>query len=129
MHSFSSHLQRYLVTIWIANCMLASIIAIRQVWIPYMDAQGDGYSKIISDPFDGSVMPIAYIPDWTKPENQDKSKRFEDIDIKEYIPIPLYDALALFDTRNSTKASTILHYTYITPYMGDYTHDYREYAG
>ena len=94
-----------------------------------MDAQGDGYSKIISDPFDGSVMPIAYIPDWTKPENQDKSKRFEDIDIKEYIPIPLYDALALFDTQNSTKASTILHYTYITPYMGNYTHDYREYAG
>lgn len=74
-------------------------------------------------------MPIAYIPDWSKTQNQDKSKRFEDISISEYIPIPQYDALALLDTNISTKASTILHYTYITPYMGSYRLNYKENDG
>jgi hypothetical protein len=40
-------------------------------------------------------MPITYIPDWSKSENQDKSKRFEDIAISDYLPIPQYDALSL----------------------------------
>ncbi len=91
-----------------------------------MEAGTDTYTKIISDPFDGTIMPIAYIPDWTKSANQDKSKRFEDISISEYLQVPFYDPIALLDTNNSKKASTILHYTYITPYMGDYKLDYRE---
>lgn len=115
--------------VWVANCMLASTIAIRQVWVPYMDAESGSYTNIHSDPFDGTIMPIAYIPDWTKTENQDKSKRFENISISEYIPTPSYDAFALRDTKNPSKASTILHYTYITPYMGNYRLDYQEYVG
>ncbi len=94
-----------------------------------MNAGNDSYTKIQSDPFDGTVMPIAYIPDWTKSENQDKSKRFEDINISEYIPIPQYDPIALLDTKNSTKASTILHYTYFTPYMWSYRLNYKEFDG
>jgi hypothetical protein len=63
-------------------------------------------------------MPITYIPDWTKAENQNKSKRFEEIDIKEYLPIPTYDASTLIrDLSNTTKSATILHYTYTVPYM------------
>lgn len=74
-------------------------------------------------------MPIAYIPDWTKVENQDKSKRFEDISISEYVPIPSYDPITLLDTKNTSKSSTILHYTYITEYMGSYRLNYKEYDG
>lgn len=74
-------------------------------------------------------MPIAYIPDWTKTANQDKMRRFEDISISEYLLVPFYDPIALLDINNPAKSSTILHYTYITPYMGDYKLDYREYAG
>lgn len=122
-------LSRSLMIVWVANCMLASTIAIRQVWVPYMDAESGSYTNIHSDPFDGTIMPIAYIPDWTKTENQDKSKRFENISISEYIPTPSYDAFALRDTKNPSKASTILHYTYITPYMGNYRLDYQEYVG
>jgi hypothetical protein len=62
-------------------------------------------------------MPITYIPDWSKVENQDKTKRFEDIAISDYLPIPLYDALSLSDGRITTKSSLITRYTYITGYM------------
>jgi len=94
-----------------------------------MDAGADAYTKIIWDTFDGTVMPITYIPDWSKSENQDKSKRFEDIAISDYLPIPQYDALSLWDTTNTTKTSLIIHYTYITPYMWSYRLNYKEHDG
>ncbi len=95
-----------------------------------MSAETDAYIKIQSDPFDWTVMPISYIPDWSKTENQDKTKRFEDISISDYLPIPLYDALSLSsDIQSSTKSSLILHYTYITPYMGSYRLNYKENDG
>ena len=129
MHISHSWLSRSIMLIWVVNCILATTIAIKQVWIPYMDAKNDSYTSIVSDPFDGTSIPIAYIPDWTKIANQDKSRKFEDIAISEYIPIPLYDALSLVDTKSTTQASTILHYTYITPYMGNYKLDYKENVG
>lgn len=129
MLSFSHSISKYLIAIWVMNCTLACGIAIKQVWIPYMNAGWDGYTKIISEPFDGTVMPISYIPDWTKTTNQDKSKRFEDISISEFLPIPLYDPLTLLDERNQTKWNTILRYTYFTTYMGNYKLDYHEHAG
>ncbi len=94
-----------------------------------MNAGSDSYSKIISDPFNGTTMPIAYIPDWTKPANQDKSKHFEDIPMSEYMPIPAYDPMAVLNAGNVTKSDLILKYTYITQYMGDYKLDYKEFAG
>ena len=124
----SPHISRYLIALWTLNCILVCGIAIKQVWIPYMSAGGDGYTKIVSDPFDGTTMPIAYVPDWTKVANQDKSKRFEDIAISEFVPIPLYDPLSLLDAKNPNKWATILRYTYFTPYMGNYKLDYHEYA-
>jgi murein DD-endopeptidase MepM/ murein hydrolase activator NlpD len=94
-----------------------------------MNAVGDNYTKVTSAPFDGTVMPIAYIPDWTKTENQDKSKRFEAIPISEFLPIPLYDPIALLDKNNTSKSTTIIRYTYPALYMGNYNLDYRENAG
>lgn len=129
MTSLSKILTRSVAFIWTCNCILASTIAIRQVWIPYISAGWDAYEKIQSDPFDGTTMPIAYVPDWTKTANQDKSKRFEDISISEYVPIPLYDAIALSDTSLTSKASTILHYTYTALYMGSYRLNYKENDG
>ena len=129
MSHFSKYISHYLIGIWVINCLLASGIAIKQVWVPYMNAWSDAYSKIISEPFDWTVMPIAYIPDWTKIENQNKTKRFEDISISEFLPVPLYDPLTLLDERSPTKSSTILRYTYPAVYMGNYKLDYKEYAG
>lgn len=129
MFQYTKWLSRSVALIWVCNCFLASIIAVREVWVPYMDAGGDSYTKITSDPFDGTTMPIAYIPDWTKTENQNKAKRFEDISISDYLPIPQYDPIALSDIENPSKSSTILHYTYITTYMGSYRLNYKENDG
>jgi hypothetical protein len=74
-------------------------------------------------------MPITYIPDWSKTINQDKTKRFEDIAIADYIPVPSYNPQSLLDINSISKSSLILHYTYITPYMGSYRLNYKEYDG
>lgn len=119
-----------LIGVWFCNCVIAGFIAVQEVWIPHMDAGGDSYTHIRSTPFDGTVMPITYIPDWTKTENQDKTKRFEDIAISEYLPLPTYDSSTLIkDLNNTTKISTILHYTYTVPYMGSYRFNYKEHDG
>jgi len=101
----------------------------KQVWIPYMNAVGENTTQILSEPFDGTTMPIAYIPDWTKTANQDKSRRFEDISISEFLPIPFYDPISLLDDTNTTKSSIILRYTYPALYMGNYRLDYKEHVG
>jgi murein DD-endopeptidase MepM/ murein hydrolase activator NlpD len=93
-----------------------------------MSAGQDTYAKIVSKPFDGTTMPIVYVPDWTKSANQDKSKKFEDISISEYLPLPEYDPFGLLDAKNPSKNTTLLRYTYITTYMGTYNLDYHEYA-
>jgi len=83
-----------------------------------MDAGTDSYSRIKSDAFDGTIMPIRYIPDWTKPIYQDKEKRFEDIPISDFIALPLYDADTLLRAVDRhDKISLILRYTYTVPYM------------
>lgn len=129
MHISFRSISRYLVFIWVLNCAIVCLIAVRQVWVPYMNAVNDSYTKIVSAPFDGTVMPIAYIPDWNNPANQDKSKRFEDISINEFIPIPLYDPIALLDERPQTRSVNIIRYTYTTLYMGNYKLDYHENVG
>lgn len=123
-------IQYALIGVWLCNCILASVVAVREVWIPHMDAWWDNYTNIRSAPFDGTVMPIRYIPDWTKVENQDKTRRFEDISISDYLSLPSYDPITLAsDLNNTTKTSTILHYTYTVPYMGSYTFNYKEHDG
>ena len=123
-------LEYALISVWICNCLIAGVIAVREVWIPHMSAGADSYTQIRSAPFDGTVMPITYIPDWTKPANQDKSTRFEDISISDYITLPSYDPTVLLkDMNNTTKMSTILHYTYTTQYMWSYRFNYKENDG
>lgn len=132
---FYSHIRQHwleyaLMGVWLCNCIIASVIAIREVWVPSMSAGADSYAHIRSAPFDGTVMPITYIPDWTKTTNQDKSKQFEEISISDYIPLPTYDATTLIkDLQNTNKISTILHYTYTVPYMGSYNFNYKEHDG
>ncbi len=121
--------QYAILTIWLCNCLLGGIIAIQNSWLPYMNAGSSIYMNTKADPFDGTIMPILYIPDWNKSQYQNKTVRFADIPISDYIPLPAYDPISLLDTTSTTKKSLILHYTYITPYMGSYRLNYREYDG
>ncbi len=123
------HLIKPILVIWGINCVLGMAIAIKQVWIPYMSASSANYSNISSDPFDGTTEPITYVPDWTHISNQDKSKRFEDISISEFLPIPHYDLSVLADDRGTNKTSLLARYTYPVVYMGDYYLDYKENNG
>lgn len=122
-------MQYAIMWVWTCNCILGAAIAVRESWIPYMDAGSDTYAHIHAEPFDGTVMPISYIPDWTKTAYQNKTTRFEDIPISDYVPTPLYDPLSLIDIKSTTKTSQIIHYTYITPYMGSYRLNYKENDG
>lgn len=123
------YVQYAIVGIWLANCLLGGLIAIQQAWLPYMNAGTTTYMSIHADPFDGTIMPILYIPNWSKIQYQNKTTRFSDIPISDYLPLPSYDTTALLDVTNPSKSSLILHYTYITPYMGSYRLNYRENDG
>ena len=94
-----------------------------------MNASNSTYSNIASEPFDGTIMPILYIPDWSKSQYQNKTTQFLDVPLSDYISLPAYDPLALLDIKNTSKQSLISHYTYITTYMGSYRLNYREYDG
>ena len=123
------YIQYAIVTVWVANCILGGFIAIQQSWLPYMNAGSSTYTSVRADAFDGTTMPIRYIPDWSKTQYQNKTTQFSDIPIADYVPLPAYDTTALLDTKNPNKSSLILHYTYITPYMGSYRLNYRENDG
>ncbi len=110
-----------LIGLWILNCIIVAGISIKEFWVPYMDA------AVVSDPFDGTTMPIKYIPDWTKPAYQNKLIQFGDIPVSDLIPLPAYDINEL-QAPNTTKARTILKYTYTVVYMGGYEFDYKEYV-
>lgn len=123
------YIQYTIVAVWVANCILGGAIAIQQSWLPYMNAGTSTYTGIRADAFDGTTMPIRYIPDWSKIQYQNKTTQFSSIPIADYIHIPAYDTATLLDTKNPNKNSLILHYTYITPYMGSYRLNYREHDG
>lgn len=94
-----------------------------------MGAAGETYTSIHSDPFDGTTMPILFIPDWSKTKYQNKTTTFNEIPISDYIPLPQYDSAELSDLYDTSRAALIQHYTYITPYMGSYRLNYKEYDG
>jgi hypothetical protein len=124
-----TYIKYAVVSIWICNCILASIIAIQQSWLPYMNAGGIPYGNIHADPFDGMMMPIRYIPDWSKTQYQNKTTRFNEIPVSDYLPLPAYDPIRLADMTDPSRASLIMHYTYITGYMGSYRLNYKEHDG
>lgn len=93
-----------------------------------MDAKEDPYTHIISDPFDGTSMPIASIPDWTQLKYQDKSLQFHDIPKSALIPLPIYNAGQLLQP-SIERSNIIAKFTYTVPYMGSYLLNYKEYDG
>ena len=99
-------------------------IAIREIWIPSMNAAPKVYQNIKADPFNGTSLPITHIPDWRKPALRDKSLDFRAIDTKNIIPIPAYDMVALQDQNN-----LLGRFTYTVAYMGSYSLNYKENDG
>jgi len=94
------------------------------------------YSNIESDPFDGVVYPIEYVPNPVTLTYDQRKQPYTQIPSKDFIPIPLYDPSLLGKNpenlpygsaqRNAVVTQRLI---YTVLYMGNYNFDYREYAG
>lgn len=88
------------------------------------------YKDVKADPFDGMAYPIQYVPNWLKSGVWTVKTKYSEIDAKDFVEIPKYDAKLLAVTDPDDEKALFARYTYITPYMGAYLDDARkEYAG
>lgn len=87
------------------------------------------FQNIKSEPFDGTVAPIAFVPNWLDASNLNKSLRFENISTDSFVDLPNYDADLLRVDDSKNRIATLQRSTYITPYMGSYRMNFEEYDG
>lgn len=94
------------------------------------------YSWVSSDPFDGSVYPIEYIPNPIELSYEQRKQKFEEIDSKYFIKTPIYnpsifwkdlETLSVWtpDYKNAITQKVL----YTVPYLSTYNFDYKEYSG
>jgi len=118
-----------LSVIWICNAILLVTYGLGGPSLSFLKSSVLEYNNISSDPFDGAVYPIAYVPDWSKSENTNKSRLFESFNVSDFMDIPEYDIELLADNLQKTTAASILRYTYPVVYMGSYRGNHTEYDG
>jgi len=94
------------------------------------------YSNIESDPFDGVVYPIEYVPNPITLTYDERKRPYTTIPSTDFIPLPLYDPSLLGKNPENVppgseqwKAIVTQRLIYTVLYMGSYNFDYREYAG
>ena len=72
---------------------------------------------------------MTYIPNWiTLTSPTSKTLQYNDIALSDFMPIQKYDPTLLLDSGSDTSAINE-RYTYITPYMGSYRENFKEYDG
>jgi hypothetical protein len=116
-------------TVWIVNALLLMVYVSLFVGPNFLRSSVLDYSDIKSDPFDGTVYPISYVPNWLNVKNTYKTLQYNDIPVSEFINLPRYDTELLGNTDTKNKDALIERYTYITPYMGSYRMNYQEFDG
>ncbi len=119
----------YLSILWLFNLALVLSYTIGFPGLSLFKSSVMEYNNITSDPFDGAVSPIAYVPDWTRAKNTNKSRAFENFNINDFIEIPEYDINTLSDDTQKNSTSILTRYTYPVVYMGSYRGNYVEYDG
>lgn len=87
------------------------------------------YQNVKSDKFDGTVPPIAYVPNWLDDANLNKSLRYESLPTDAFVETPRYDAELLRVDDSKNRIARLQRATYITPYMGSYRMNFEEYDG
>ncbi|EKD66785.1 MAG: peptidase M23 [uncultured bacterium (gcode 4)] len=115
--------------IWLFNLILALFYFSTFYGVRYFKSSILEYSNIVSDPFDGTVSPISYVPNWLKSKNTNKSLNFqEDVFwVDDFIEIPKYDLNNLQNSDTRNKEALLARYTYPVLYMGSYRLNYEEY--
>lgn len=115
--------------LWGFNLFLLAMFVTAYFGMPFLKTNVLEYQNIKSDKFDGTVSPIAYVPNWLDSTYSNKSLRFENISTDAFVDLPRYDAelLAIDDSKN--RLAQLERSTYITPYMGSYRMNFEEYDG
>ena len=125
-----SSLRSYpVISIWIANIFFVLCLLLVHVGtLPFKSSLVE-YSMIQADPYDGTTMPIAYVPDWLIDGNTDESLSFNSIPLGDFVEIPDYHESLSGSTAGTTTSRSLARYTFSTPYMGSYRMNHLEYDG
>jgi murein DD-endopeptidase MepM/ murein hydrolase activator NlpD len=115
--------------LWLFNFGLLAFYLILVLWVPFMKGSVLEYPNARPIAFDGTISPIAYVPNWLNAANMVKTLRYEDIAASEFVATPFYDPEVFGNEDPRDKAALLARGTYITPYMGSYRMNYREYDG
>ena len=110
------------------NIGLVLLLLMTLYWFSFLKSSVLEYSNIKSDPFDGTVSPISYVPNWLKSKNTNKSMDFssDNLWVDEFIELPKYDLDKLADSTWKDTTAILTRYTYPVVYMGDYKLSYEE---
>lgn len=87
------------------------------------------FQNVKSEPFDGTVAPIAFVPNWLDSTYSNKALRFENISTDAFVDLPRYDPELLVVDDSKNRIAALERSTYITPYMGSYRMNFEEYDG
>lgn len=130
MNSLLKKRQNSLLQLLGFNIALLLFLLLSIYWIKFLKSSILEYSDIKSDPFNWTVYPISFIPNWLKSKNTNKSIDFnsEWLSIDEFIEIPKYNPELLLDSSWKNSDALLARYTYPVVYMWNYKLDYEEYA-
>ncbi len=115
--------------LWIFNLGLIVLYVSLSVGFPFLKGSVLEYSGVKPLPFDGTVAPIAYVPNWLSAGNLDKKLRYENVAASEFVPVGEYDPEVFGNSDPRDKIALLARGTYITPYMGSYRMNFQEYDG
>lgn len=94
------------------------------------------YKTISSDVFDGTVYPIAYVPNPLDLSYTERRKKFDEIDSKYFIKTPVYNPTIFGKNLDDLKPwsreyndAITQKIVYTVPYLSTYNFDYQEYSG
>lgn len=118
-----------LARLWLFNLALLVIYVTGIVGVPFLKSSVLEYQNVKSDPFDGTIYPIRYVPNWLVAKYSSKSIRFESIPASDFVDLPFYDPSIFEDDTDKGKIALLQRSTYITPYMGSYRMNFQEYDG
>lgn len=113
------------------NIILFLVLVVSIYWVNFLKSSILEYSNIESDSFNGTSLPITFIPNWLNPKNTNKSMEFssDSLGIDEFIELPKYDTNLLLDDSWKNNEALLARYTYPVVYAWNYKLDYKEYEG
>ncbi len=115
--------------LWLFNLGLLVFYILVSTGFPFLKGSVLEYPNVKVPAFDGTVSPIAYVPNWLISGNLAKNLRYENVAAAEFIELPVYDPQTLEIEDTNDKIALMARATYLTTYMGSYRMNFKEYDG